>query len=103
MKQYQDFYHFGLWVFDCLDMTKPKMEMHDIIDIVEYISPESYEELAETIIKNAFLKNPDDYLQDKNIIWNNIIKYMILSFEKNDMKLFDEKCKLLEFVIERKN
>jgi hypothetical protein len=103
MQQYLDFYGFGLWVFDCLDMTKPKMEMHDVIDIVEYINPDSYEELAETIIKNSYLENPDDYLEDKNMVWDNIIKYMILSFEKKDMNLFDEKCKLIEFVIERKN
>ena len=40
-------------VFNCLDMTE--METCDVINVVEYISPDSYEELAEEIIINSFL------------------------------------------------
>ncbi len=101
MQQSLNFYDFGLWVFDCLDMTKPKMQMSDVIEIVEYINPDTYEQLAEMILKNS-LDNIDDYQKNKNV-FDDIIKYMISSFEKRDMNLFNEKCKLIEFVIERKN
>lgn len=101
MKEYLDFYGFGLWVFDCLDMTEPKMEMHDIIPIVEHINPDSYEQLAEIIIKNSF-DDINDYQKNKNI-FDDIIKYMIISFENKDMKLFEEKTKLLEFMIKIRN
>ena len=94
-----NFYGFGHWVFDCLDMTE--METHDIIDIVEYISPDSYEELAEEIIINSLL-NINDYQKNKTTI-DYLIKYIILSFKENDMNLFIEKSKLVDYVMERKN
>ena len=58
----QNFYSFGLWVFNCLDMTE--METCDVINVVEYISPDSYEELAEEIIINSLL-NINDYQKNK--------------------------------------
>ena len=95
----QNFYSFGLWVFDCLDMTE--METCDVINVVEYISPDSYEELAEEIIINSLL-NINDYQKNKTTI-DYLIKYIILSFKENDMNLFIEKSKLVDYVMERKN
>ena len=95
----QNFYSFGLWVFNCLDMTE--METCDVINVVEYISPDSYEELAEEIIINSLL-NINDYQKNKITI-NYLIKYIILSFKENDMNLFIEKSKLVDYVMERKN
>lgn len=91
-----------MWVYDCLDIIKPKMEMKDIIKIVEIISPDSYEELCKTIIINSVYIDPSDYYKHVEF-WDKIISYMILSFENKDMKLYNEKCKLLEFMIERRN
>ena len=95
----QNFYSFGLWVFNCLDMTE--METCDVINVVEYISPDSYEELAEEIIINSLL-NINDYQKNKTTI-DYLIKYIILSFKENDMNLFIEKSKLVDYVMERKN
>jgi hypothetical protein len=101
MKQYLDFYNFGLWVFDVLDFTKPKMKMSDVIEIVEHISPDSYEQLAEIIIKNTFY-NEEDYDKHRKV-FDEIVKYLIISFNENDVKIFHEKSALIEFMVERRN
>ena len=95
----QNFYSFGLWVFDCLDMTE--METCDVINVVEYISPDSYEELAEEIIENSMI-DINNYQRNKITI-NYLIKYMILSFKENNMNMFIEKSKLVDSIMERKN
>ena len=94
-----NFYGFGLWVFNCLDMTE--MEMHDVIDIVEYINPNSYKQLAEEIIKNSMI-DINNYQKNKITI-DYLIKYIILSFEQNNISLFIEKSKLIDIIMETKN
>ena len=95
----QNFYSFGLWVFDCLDMTE--METCDVINVVEYISPDSYEELAEEIIENSMI-DINNYQKNKITI-DYLIKYIILSFEQNNISLFIEKSKLIDIIMETKN
>jgi hypothetical protein len=101
MNMANNYYNFGLWVYDNLGLVQPKMEMRDVIDIVEMISPDSYYELAEIIIENSLI-NVDDYEKNRNV-FDKIINYLIISFEKKDIKFFKEKCDLLEFILERKN
>lgn len=98
----KNYYEFGSWVFNCLDIHNPKEKMGDVIEIVEIINPDSYEELAEVIIKNSLLFDSNDYEKNKTI-FSEIIKYMILSFNENNIEIFNDKIKLIEFVVERKN
>lgn len=102
--EYKEYYNFGLWVYNLFHEYElaPKMEMQDIIEIVEIINPNSYEELAKIIIINNILIDPNDYNKEI-ILFNNIIKYLILSFENKNIEIFHEKCKLLEYIYERKN
>ena len=95
-----NFYGFGHWVFDCLDMTE--METCDVINVVEYISPDSYEELAEEIIINSLL-NINDYQKNKTTI-DYLIKYMIISYQENNMNIFINKSSLIDSIfMESKN
>lgn len=102
--KYKEYYNFGFWVYNLFHLhgLAPKMEMKDIVEIVEIINPDSYEELSKIIIMNNILLNPKDYYKDIDI-FNKIIKYLILSFEQKSLEVFNNKCELLKFIYERKN
>ena len=95
MCKYKDLYGFGLWVFDCLDISKPKLEMSDVIPIVEEIGADSYEELAKIIFKNSVI-NPNNYKKNINVV-DKIIEHMISTFDDRDMETFTKKCEMLDF------
>jgi hypothetical protein len=99
--KYLNYYDFDLWVFDCLNLVKPKIKMSEVIDIVEYINPSSYEELAKMILMNSLI-DVNDY--NKNInIFNEIIKIIILSYENKNVNIYNQKMKLYESILDRRN
>ena len=99
-----EYVNFCFWIFKCLDIQFIDGDFNslDISEIIEQSNPDSFEDLAKKIIKFGFLYDPNNYEKDIDL-WNDIIKYMIISFKKNDIKIFDDKCKLIEFLYENRN
>jgi hypothetical protein len=84
-----------------MNFTTERMDEDDINEILEYVKPKSYEEFAGFILKNSMY---DKSYYNKNMeLFNYIIKYLILSYKIKDKNFFDEKCKLLEFIVDCEN